>query len=740
MTVHERITEVFANHAAITGALEAVFSEYDFDDGFYVDAFAIIERLQVVVLCSSSHDSRPVNRTFYFLSDRLISRVLKTIESQKSISAEDASNLTRVHDLDIAARITHSAHGSFWFLPIFKNRALIGFCRFASTSNAGNAEYFNRVVERVEQFVEETATEECDQTVAAHLLGRSFGERLKGLTAKRWGEAETTILKKFLEIPFGMCGRGFAMLFLRDFRDDTLSCIAALPSSAEEELRKIHDNIRSDKHMFTLVARCGQATSCADFPSSLADGSHKAYSGWKPDSLFKSLAKSIPSPIGYVGIPIRVDDNVIGVFQLLANFDEQHSKVREVYSFMRLVISELGRTLDKQRASNASQKILEQSLTPLPLSESRVEEVFAQRFFKALLAELWPHDEFEVYFVAIAASRIDKSKIVFPESELSKSEITELVQTALHSRRLILKELKSDPTRRKGVIAVPLFSHEAQTQGDIGCVIISGNIATLSSRSVTNVAQYLVTIGTAVWSENVARLLGQRILSSERKIRNQYDDLWSAVHDLKASLSGIYKKKSDLDFLLANRDLKGEALRIHLKRHTEEWFSSIGHVLKVMREASDRGKLRGIGKVRLQSLSIEALREAFTICRPYCECFVEGDALVTTSEYDLKRALTEVLLNSAQALEATRPRNAKLQLEIIERSTGHQPVVIKITDNAFRAGRFSEVTSALANTEKTLCKYVRTRCSRLLGIDIDASGDDKELSIVFKIPRELNPR
>jgi hypothetical protein len=150
--------------------------------------------------------------------------------------------------------------------------------------------------------------------------------------------------------------------------------------------------------------------------------------------------------------------------------------------------------------------------------------------------------------------------------------------------------------------------------------------------------------------------------------------------------------------------------------------------------------VRDIKRVPLSQIVVASLRDAFTLIRTRCEVRMSGDQVVETSEYDIRRALTEVFINSAQALAKAKGSSPTMGIDIRKSGGPTSTVTLSVTDNAFIPGRLRTVRQALDDETKTICKYVRQRCKRQLGVEVTAQGTDRELSVVFVMPRTYRAR
>ena len=94
-TIESQIELLLENYSALLGVLEGAFEELPVHAPAYLDTFALIPKVEVAVLCSSSHDSRPVNRVIYSLAGNIFNRYLKPNNYTASMSAVSSGSAVR---------------------------------------------------------------------------------------------------------------------------------------------------------------------------------------------------------------------------------------------------------------------------------------------------------------------------------------------------------------------------------------------------------------------------------------------------------------------------------------------------------------------------------------------------------------------------------------------------------------------------------------------------------------------
>lgn len=740
MDIFKPITKLFFGYRVLTQLTDKIFTICKVNKSVSIDLFAYIQNVNCFVLCSSSEYPRPVNRVFYkkiFPCGRYKKNICQ------KITYDELERQVKFHPLDLTLFLA-DINSIIYIVPIYLKNNFLGFIRIISDIELNISEIINNVTTELNTVSVKTI-HEIDPTLIAHIIGRLTAESYSLIHKRKVVKKRKKTIQKLLNIIELICPKGHIFFFTRNFYSDTLSFFTAASQTTIDILQNLEVDMWKDRHMFSLVARSGTSAIIKKFPEDLEASPIEIFRKWSPDQLYRSLTNNLRSneSFSYIGIPVRVDDNVVSVFAFLGEINNKEINIFSLFRFIRSVWSEFGRTVDKERNEKASSILSNFKLFEFPIAKNEFIASFSTKFIQRSLNTIWPEDKFNIGFLTSSTDEV-KEVVGFKErvSSENHSNILKLCHISLETDQIILRKLKQvNETKTKAVLIIPLSSHESQFRTDIGCDVIIGNVDTLGSRSVLNVAkQFVATVNTS-WSSAITRDLTRERIREYGSMRRQYDRMWATLHDLKNLLNQFFLGRENLYALLMNRSLNEDDLRKLIYEEIESFYDyKMKPILDRTKEAVDRTRIRQIEPVLLSELAQSTFKEALGLIQLDCEFTIDGDEKINTYKHDLQLVVLQIILNSLHNLAITRQKNPEICVYIKRSTRIEKEIDLIITDNGYKIGRKKQISSALNDSSKTLSSLIKKTTVRLLGSDIMVYGDDRNCGIMFHLPSNLSPR
>ena len=659
-----------------------------------MDVFAFISKMGAAVLCASMPRSRPINRVFYKTGVAWAppSSAFGPASSPSPHVVGDVAH-DNLHPLDMNGRLAVSSTAqSLVLVPVYCRDHCVGFVRLATAEpESVDVRHYS-----LPDSPSPDAWALIDSTAIAHLIGRIYAERSS--IGGAWHEEARLEFGELLGLLCSGFEAGFGVAFTRSFTTGTIEFLAASNRDVSSIWEGFSYNIAHDTHMCAMVARAAQSVCIRRFPDELQDNpAHKAFVAWKPDSIYSSITKHLGKPHIYIGIPMRVDDNVIGVIGLIGKANAGEREVEHYFAFVRSAMSEFGRSLDKFRRSSASRALFIGEALPVVAEEADSIGEFSTAFLGELLKATWPGVEFEVR--VLAASQLEGTGRLRHFHGLASPVLRCLAKKSIQRQTPLILDV---PMRRdsvdKGVLLAPLATPDGDLGEHGGCIVVFGPLELLASRSFLNaVWQFLATVRPAL-SLAQLRMVGLRKVTAHDYLQRHYDMMWAIVHDFKGVMAEVIGERSDLRALLSNPDIPLRELRTLSIKAVDRIFKGFSSIVQRAKRESDRTRIRQMREVKLGDVVGEALREAGTFVPASCVIQMDGDLgiAITTYESDLKRCLVQLMVNSLQALMASEVSDPKLAIRAeLKDQTKRRPVMISIEDNAIAKGRLVKVKNAM---------------------------------------------
>lgn len=720
------LVKPFRNYYRIHQFDRQLFQQYN-DGDTWTDLFCWLPELAVWLLCASSHLSRQVNRVFY-ATNHFPFQLPSVKKFNPQVTLRWNHLCEPINTMDVTERVCKSMKGYLTYVVLEDESEIIGFARIFAEREHFAIKSAQKILNSWKESInskEQKREPSSDLTDIGHIIGRYYAQSLDGLVRKSLSKKDLATLRHLLTIPATLTSTGHTMIFFRDFETETLKFITSHSNVTSEVLHHVMVDMKRDRHMFNLIAVAGNPVCIPRFPDDLEESPFGLYRNWEPDELFRKLQKTLSDVPTYMGLPIRVDDNVIGVCALLGCFYDRDKELPVAFSFLRSLFSEFGRTIEKIRTTKASESLVQRIGLPVPLSEHDFMSGFVYDLYQPVLSLLWPNDCFHISFIS---RNTPQSAIVefSRKVNLDIQEIKSHLRQSTVSEDLPLIALRNNPTD-KAILVIPLCSSESDHTSDVGCLLIYGSLTTLSSRSLINICKNLRSAMEGALSSSIARYIGLDRLHQYNAVEQAYHHAWTALHDLKNQLQGFFLSQSRLKLLARNPNLGEQDLRVEIIKEMDAMFSSLQFIFDKAKEATDRNRLGHTERFEVAELLHKCHQEAFAYIPLPCNLRISGNTVLTSFIMDFKRVFVELLLNALKALARGTPNSPTISIRIEQMASRY--VSISISDNSNLGGKVQRIKDALNDDNSTLFSIVVTTVKRYLQGSITVDGDDSACTI-----------
>lgn len=694
----------------------------------FVDIFVHLPALNTWVLCWSAAASNTTNRVF--ISDSHVA-FRATQESGRKIRHMKHSSFSKdnTHEHDIALIARHHEQDIVAFVPIsdiegncFATVRLIG--READLKFFG----FSRDLPGYDFNLQSFHNLEIPDTdLLPHVLGRWAGSSFEQRGSKKTIEALLACFSSFFSTSRNM-------YFRRDFDDDKLFFHSSTFSDTQKLLESLKASIHDCSYMFSIVADRGAAEIVDDFPEDLSKDLRLNNNEWRPDAYYIKIKQQLRADlVSYIGIPLKVDDTVIGVFQLHTRRGEE--RFDEAARFMRSTLSEMGRTTDKKamtRSSAIVRKLSSPGTTPkrfdqaIPnLSKKLVEELVRQIVSYGKLSV----DSLE----ARLGGKLETAKGLSPSvSNYLQNSLVDIVLAGAVTLFIASERNGIEPPR--GVIVVPI------TAALPFIIYIYGPVALLTGRTLRTALEHVqATFNLALAATEVSANS-----SEEMANRRGHLKLWATIHDLKNRTATFATPLRNLVTISANGD------HADLKNEVMEFKETFMRVLEHFElECNDilRGTyFRTISEQQIGNLLAQAVQVVvqFPDYRGRVQ-FVTNTplmlkSLVKTYTQELEMVFKELIRNILQHFE----RVGKMGQVIIDvQQLNDSRLQIRLSDTIAAGDDIRKVLRLLDDetSHSSLKRQLKPTIEKLLQGEIIAEHDLEHHSVamIIKIPKEIIP-
>jgi hypothetical protein len=565
-----------------------------------------------------------------------------------------------------------------------------------------------------------------DSDLIAHLLGRWAGNLFTQRDKKRISVA--VLLKAFASF-FSYAHDAF---YHRDFDSDNLSFYHSTNPKTTAFLTTVRASIRDRTRIFSIIAQRGAAEMIKNFPEDVHKEIRIHASQWKPaDPYFRLLNDLGTDEVSYIGMPLKVDDAVIGVVTMLVAREEPN-----FYSagrFIRTALSETGRTIDKTAISRTAHIIRQFAASkPSPSGERIHLPALGRELVTKLVNELLPFGSLKVGSHQLRPG-VPEEECHGIDGEAATLINQQLLQTIRSSAIEVFVYHPSDKARP--IQAVTLVPFPAALPFVLS---ITGSLALLTGRSLRTALEQLQAVLI------VALAASEQLTSGggDNEFWRAYLAVWAQVHDLKNRAASFHRP---LHTLVATAE---HGTYQDLTQEVDRFRDDFALTLRDFEIECDR-ILRGTGFRRLTKVQLPKLiEEAWTIIRIYPEAigkctlsFADGPVLeLDTFEWELKIVLENLFMNVIKHFQRTSFGITTVSAKLSE---DESEVILKLWDNVPEDDAYAKTKASVtdAESQQTLSMFVRPIVERLLcgAIWVEEEPSLGTVVVVVKIPREIKP-
>lgn len=676
-----------------------------------VDVFAHVDELQTWVLCWSSTGYNTVNRVF----------IPDTHSDFKTASASTPPAILHMplhiggkkpaeHDVSLIAHIKGCdtvAYCPIWSmkLKIFGLVRLIGASEELWRLGLGKGEPWP------ESSIDLTvATRLPDPDLLPHVVGRWAGT----VFGRRDGNRALAVLLKSFTSFFST---SHSMYWRRDFGSGELKFTYSADEETTSLLNGLKASVHSHDYMFTIVAERGASEIVHHFPEDLTIDLRINATRWRPTEHYSLLRRRFgEAPLSYIGIPLKVDDAVIGVFSVLVRRNEQ--RFEDAARFMRSALSEMGRTVDKHGISRTAQLIRQFSIDRGGDGRNSL-EVLAKNLVISLTKELLPFGEVSVGTMQarIGAEPLSASDV--------PQEISSIIQAQL-AQLAVSDAIEMYVHRMSGNGAPPIGVIVISVAAEIPFVIyLSGPASLICGRSLRSSLEQMQ--GVLHVASSAGRTEG---LSTVR----EHLALWAQVHDIKNSTASF---GIPLDGLVTVAQHGTHAdLRIEVARFKDQFSNAIN----AFEEECDK-TLRGAGFRQTETFSLyDMIRKAWlSESRAYgsrrsLDAVYRGDRNIAVTglaqefEIVVRNLITNVLKHFQRQ---NRYGNVAFSARVVDSVTLH----LTISDNVPELDAYNRVRRILddPHSKETLRRLIKPVVERQLQGQLVATSNPATGSVSMSL-------
>lgn len=668
-----------------------------------VDVFARMPELEAWTLCWSAPGSNTVNRVFIPQKDAAFHALTK---QHFKIHFAQLANFARkdIVDNDVALYCRKANVDTVVFYPLWsQEHGLFGVVRLIGNHADLAAEGYTKDT-HVEPSQAVCNLDVPDSDLLPHILGRWAGAF--------FGHRETTKPLAVLLKSFGsFFPSSHVMYWTRDFEKNEIGFHFSPTPNTDRILSNFKASIHSHDYMFTIIAERGASEIIENFPEDLSTDLRINPSSWKPSSIHGKLCDSLGIEMAsYIGVPLKVDDCVIGVVSLLVKRDEPAFK--DCARFVRSALAEMGRTVDKTAVIRTS-RLIRQFVANKSGKAQQSKDLrdLGSGLVLNLVKELIPYGSSNVGVVQARVGGEEREVTGLP-SGVAMSIQKQLIEFVL-SEEIHLKVVDSESAQMpiKGVMVIPIPS------GIPFVLFIYAPLALLIGRTLRSAIQQLqAVLLVSIAASEKSSALGQDIGNWREHLA-----LWAEIHDIKNATAAFSIPLMDLVQVAecgTISDIKTEVLEF------KEKFSK---TILGFEEKCDQ-TLSGAGFRQREDIIIyDVVRRAwFAILAKQDDVKKNSKARyvfetrpnlsAVTFSNELEIVVFNLLLNVANHFRRVgRYGNITIKEKLIESPKGNE-IMISISDNVSESNAADTINNILDDpySKRTLKRYIKPVVERQL--------------------------
>lgn len=663
-----------------------------------VDIFVHLPALHTFVLCWSSTGARSVNRVFYNADHPDFKKVLGV---RKPITKEVAKEgAPPGHDSDVTLiwHYPHSRH--LHYVPVLNEKGeVFSVVRILDDSSAVPRIEFTVPSPQPEQDGGHVTPDRFNPSLIPHILGRWAGNSLfeQGYTSKHVIEI---LLRAFCS-PYA-ANRAHCIYWHCEPESSRIAFHSAANAVTSDILRDVSDDLKDPVHMFGIIASHGVTEVLSNFPEDIKSTVRFNLDHWEPSEVYARLVKALGGvQISFYGIPLKIDDQVIGVFQCLS--DRSIESFPQDARFARSCLSEMGRTIDKRQQSETS-KVLR-------AAAHRNNEKSAQRdsvadlgitLLREVVSILVPQAKVTCGAVTLS-SPVDPTAFPgVPTRIVRKIQNEGLVMLNESQPRLLFDDATAIGPNSAATLVIPA------PIGSPFILFIHAPTELLMGRSLRAAIEALRATLKLAFETTASFVASENILSDFRR----FQKLRSKIHDFQNGLTRLTASLAHLD------DVVDQDRHDDLKRETTAFTSEGTELLSVFTEGCEEllatARDRNREKVDLRKLISHAF---FSVADQYPKLtqrfFLEAksDPEIITYREDLFLILVELFRNICKHFARTQPGRVYVNVTVDAKA---EWVTITIEDDTPEPGALAKTTHALTNDEtSTMRNIVRSMIEKV---------------------------
>lgn len=653
-----------------------------------IDVFAHLPGLHSWILCWSTTGSNTVNRVFIPDTNAEFAVGLGASTMKVVHTLLDSKSPKVTTDTDVALLYRRQGMDTIAYCPLRSQRdGAFGIIRMIGRASDIAALGYPKGMP-VRQITIPGTSNLPDPDLLPHVLGRWAGSV--------FGLRDTMKpLAVLLNAFSSFFPTAHAMYWKRDFENDEIIFHFSPSPNTARILQGLRAPMHSHDYMFAIVAERGASEIVDSFPEDLETDLRINASQWKETKYYNQLCQTLKTDIvSYIGIPLKVDDSVIGVVSVLTPRSMEH--FQKAARFARASLSEMGRTIDKSAVSRAS-RIIRQFASEKASNGRRKSDLIplGRELVTKLASELIPFGAVSVGTIEarFGTEAAETSGLPLNVTKLIQKQFIELVV----SERINLFVVEPPPNRHphRGVLTVP-------APAELPFVLyVTGPLSLLGGRSLRSALEQLQAVllmsiaatGDQSWLDNLA--------------------LWSQIHDIKNDTAAFGAPLADL------LNVAQHGTRADLVEEVLTFKERFARTIADFEAACDQTLKHPEFRKRESVIIYDIVRRAWAAAihtNPSslrrCIGRYKGDRTLSAVTYPplLECVLRNMLTNVVKHFE----RQAKFGTITFscEKSEKGKEVLISITDDVSESGAYKKVNDILDDPESK--ETLRTRIKPLV--------------------------
>jgi hypothetical protein len=654
----------------------------------YVDVFAHLPTLDAYILCWSSLGSRFANRVFYAAKHAHF----RPRRPDDGVVLMDLSEAQRQSPAphDLALTLDNPAFRKVAYVPITSSSgAHAGMIRVIGGEKA--IADMPCVSDQADSrtHVSDLSPDLIEADLLPHILGRWAGTFFHGA-----GDGVVDVLLTSFCSYLSSCHN---MYFTRQFETDEALFLRSTSSETAAILRDAYDSLSNPTHMFSIAMRYGNSEVLREFPEALTDSLRPNVKTWQPDDLYRRLVALLKAEcVSLFSIPLKVDDCVLGVFQVMARRDE--ARFSEAARFARSCISEMGRTIDKTSTAAAITYVRDQTFFRSQVLDQGDYDTLGLSIVNHIVKILIPFaTAYTGQLYAPPFATTDESTEVPKASmEVLRERLPDAVRAG--ELTLLYDRARMEGGASYGFLVLPVTAWKRYAY------FIYAPLDALTGRSLRAALEELQLVMMLSYRAASSALASERATSEMQTILR----LWNNIHKLKNMTAKFGLVYTGIQMTATHGTLQDVKRRIdvaisNLDADVEGWKQLCDHIL-------DKTAYRKTETVQVIRSLYSAYQDAASQYPKYTgvvehRC-ISGDTrvVITTLQLELHTVLVELYTNVLKHFDRTKPGTVFSAVNVVRKT---KQVQIHIWDDVYEHGALQLLQRALDDENSTFGQWLQ---------------------------------